>query len=183
MNDQTLAIQLEGLLFALGRSVSYTELAKIFSTDTNTVSRAAGVLKQKERSGIVLVDDGTMLELRAAPEAAEVIERIRREEYSREIGKAGLETLAAIMYKGPLSRSDIDFIRGVNSSQTLRTLLMRGLVRRIPNPRDERSYLYEATTELYAQLGSRDTRDIEEYNDVKEKLTALEESYRAQQTQ
>lgn len=183
MNDQTLAIQVEGLLFALGRPVSYAELAKIFATDTDAISNAAAALKQKTASGIVLVDDGKMLELRAAPEAAEVIERIRRDEYSRDIGKAGLETLAAIMYKGPLSRSDIDFIRGVNSSQTLRTLLMRGLVRRTSNPRDERSYLYEATGELYAQLGARDARDIEEYSDVKQKLTALEESYRAQQTQ
>lgn len=183
MNDQTLAIQVEGLLFALGRPVSYTELAKIFGADTDTISRAAGILKNKTGSGIVLVDDGTMLELRAAPEAAETIERLRRDEYARDIGKAGLETLAAIMYKGPLSRSDIDFIRGVNSSQTLRTLLMRGLVRRIPNPRDERSYLYEATGELYAQLGARDARDIEEYDDVKTKLTALEDAYRAQQTQ
>ncbi len=177
MND--LQNKIEGLLFALGRPISYTELAKIVGTDVNAVAEAVSALKTtRQNSGIVLVDDGKMLELRASQAAADVIEQIRRDEYSREIGKAGLETLATVMYRGPLSRSEIDFIRGVNSSQTLRTLLMRGLVRRIPNPRDERSFLYEVTTEVLAQLGLQDPRDLPEYTDVKEKLTALEESYR-----
>ena len=177
MND--LQNKIEGLLFALGRPVSYTELAKILATDASAIADAVRMLKDaRQNSGIVLIDEGKMLELRASQAAAEVIEQIRREEYSREIGKAGLETLATVMYRGPLSRSEIDFVRGVNSSQTLRTLLMRGLVRRIPNPRDERSFLYEVTTETLAQLGIQDPRDLPDYADVKEKLSALEESYR-----
>ncbi|OGC88853.1 hypothetical protein A2419_02385 [Candidatus Adlerbacteria bacterium RIFOXYC1_FULL_48_26] len=177
MND--LQNKIEGLLFALGRPVSYIELAKILATDVGAIADAVRILRDaRQNSGIVLVDDGKMLELRASQAAAEVIEQIRREEYSREIGKAGLETLATVMYRGPLSRSEIDFIRGVNSSQTLRTLLMRGLVRRIPNPRDERSFLYEVTTEVLAQLGLQDLRDLPDYADVKDKLSALEESYR-----
>lgn len=177
MND--LQNKIEGLLFALGRPVSYTELAKILATDVSAIADAVRMLKDaRQNSGIVCIDDGKMLELRASQAAAEVIEQIRRDEYSREIGKAGLETLATVMYRGPLSRSEIDFVRGVNSSQTLRTLLMRGLVRRIPNPRDERSFLYEVTTETLAQLGIQDPRDLPDYADVKEKLSALEESYR-----
>lgn len=177
MND--LQNNIEGVLFALGRPISYTELAKLLATDAGAVADAVMALKNsRASSGIVLVDDGKMVELRASQQAAEVIEQIRRDEYSREIGKAGLETLATVMYRGPLARSDIDFIRGVNSSQTLRTLLMRGLVRRIPNPRDERSFLYEVTTEALAQLGLQDPRDLPDYADVKEKLSALEESYR-----
>lgn len=178
MNEHDLAVKIEGLLFALGRPVSYTELAKMLKTDAGTLANAVAALKHsRQGSGIVLVDDGKTLELRASGAAAEVIEQVRRDEYSRDIGKAGLETLAAIIYRGPLSRSEIDFIRGVNSSQTLRTLLMRGLVRRVPNPRDERSYLYEVTTELLAQLGVSDARDLPEYAQVKEKLAALEASY------
>jgi segregation and condensation protein B len=180
MNDQ-LQNQIEGLLFVLGRPVSYVELANMLNTSVETVTEALIFIRDANQSGyrgIVLVDDGRNVELRASQDAAAVIERIRRDEYSRDIGKAGLETLATVMYRGPLSRSEIDFIRGVNSSQTLRTLLMRGLVRRIPNPRDERSFLYEATTELLAQLGVSDLRDLPDYAEVKEKLTALEESYR-----
>ena len=177
MNE--LSNKIEGLLFALGRPISYTELAGMCGVAVNDIADSIVELKNSKRdSGVVVVDDGKLLELRASQQAAEAIERVRREEYSRDIGRAGLETLATVMYRGPISRSEIDFIRGVNSSQTLRTLLMRGLVRRIPNPRDERSFLYEITTELLAQLGVSDPRDMADYTEVKEKLTALEESYR-----
>jgi segregation and condensation protein B len=179
--NEALQNQIEGLLFVLGRPVSYVELAKMLGASVEAVAEAIVLIRdssQNQHRGVVLVDDGRNVELRASQDAAAVIERIRRDEYSRDIGKAGLETLATVMYRGPLSRSEIDFIRGVNSSQTLRTLLMRGLVRRIPNPRDERSFLYEATTELLAQLGISDLRDLPDYAEVKEKLTALEESYR-----
>jgi segregation and condensation protein B len=180
MND-SLTLQLEGLLFALGRPLSRAELAKTLEVDSAAVDEALSAIASRPiKTGVVLVDDGSVVELRAAPEAAELIERVRREEYSREIGKAGLEALAAIIYRGPLSRSEIDFIRGVNSSQTLRTLLMRGLIRKIPNPRDERSFLYEATTELLSQLGATGARDLPDFAEVKNKLESLEASYRTE---
>ncbi len=173
-----LAIQIEGLLFALGRPLSYTELAKMLSADMADVQNAVRELVGQQGQGVVVVDDGSVVEMRASAEAAEVIEQVRRDEYSRDIGKAGLEALAAIIYRGPLSRSEIDFIRGVNSSQTLRTLLMRGLIRRVPNPRDERSFLYEATTELLSQLGATSPRDLPGFDETKQKLEALEASYK-----
>lgn len=179
MNEQNLIVQIEGLLFALGRPLSRTELAKMVGVDAAAIEQALASLGQRsEKVGIALVDDGKIVELRAASEVFELIEKVRKEEYSREVGKAGLEALAAIIYRGPVSRSDIDFIRGVNSSQTLRTLLMRGLVRKIPNPRDERSFLYEATTELLSQMGATHNRDLPEYDTIKEKLNALEASYK-----
>src|SRR6185295_5857915 len=96
----------------------------------------------------------------------------------REVGRAGQEVLSAVLYRGPLTRSEIDFIRGVNSSQTLRTLTMRGLVRKVQNPKDSRSFLYEATTELLATLGVARARDLPDYAEVREKLSKLEEAYR-----
>lgn len=134
-----------------------------------------------EGRGIVCIDDGTAVELRTAPQAAALIEDMRKEELSRDIGKAGLEALSAILYRGPLTRAEIDFIRGVNSSQTLRTLLMRGLIRKTPNPRDERSFLYEPTTELFAELGITHRDELPEYENVRTKLQDLEEAYRAKE--
>ncbi len=137
-------------------------------------------LTQKQ-GGIVIVDDGKVIELRTAPETSALIEKIRKDEYSRELGRAGQEALAAILYRGPLTRAEIDFIRGVNSSQTLRTLAMRGLIRKIPNPRDERSFLYEATTELLSQLGVTRAQNLPDFADVKDKLQKLEDAYRQTQ--
>ena len=168
---------IEALLFALGRPLSRTELQKMLGATEVEVNSALQILAEK-KGGVVLVDDGGEVELRVAPESAALIEKIRKEEYSREIGKAGMEALSAVLYRGPLSRAGIDFIRGVNSSQTLRALTLRGLLRRIPNPKDERSFLYEPTTELLAELGVSRLQDLPDYAEVRDKLQQLEEAYR-----
>ncbi len=173
---------IEALLFALGRPLSRAELQKMLGASAEDVEAGIKALSEAPRAGVVLVDDGVEVELRTSPDASALIERIRKEEYARDIGKAGLEALSAILYRGPLSRSEIDFVRGVNSSQTLRTLTLRGLVRRIPNPKDERSFLYEPTTELLAQLGVTRVQDLPDYADVRDKLQQLEEAYRQKQS-
>ena len=174
--------QIEALLFALGRPISRSELIKMVDARPKQIEEA--ITKLKERSqGITIVDDGVEVELRVDERSAPLIEKIRKEEYSRDIGKAGLEALSAVLYRGPLTRSEIDFIRGVNSSQTLRTLTLRGLVRKIPNPKDERSFLYEPTTELLAQLGASRMQDLPDYAQVRQKLHQLEEAYRQKQSE
>ena len=174
--------QIEALLFALGRPISRSELIKMVDARPKQIEEA--ITKLKERSqGITIVDDGVEVELRVDERSAPLIEKIRKEEYSRDIGKAGLEALSAVLYRGPLTRSEIDFIRGVNSSQTLRTLTLRGLVRKIPNPKDERSFLYEPTTELLAQLGVSRMQDLPDYAQVRQKLQQLEEAYRQKQSE
>jgi segregation and condensation protein B len=178
MNE--LAAQVQALLFALGRPLSRKELAQKLGSDAVSLNEALAEL-QSVSGGIVVVDDGSEVELRTAQGASELIERIRKEEYARELGRAGAEALAAVLYRGPLTRSEIDFIRGVNSSQTLRTLTTRGLVRKVQNPKDERSFLYEPTTDLLSQLGVSRVEDLPDYAEVKEKLSALEEAYRSQQ--
>ncbi len=182
MNDQELAACIEGLLFALGKPMSRSELLKILQVEEDSLSRALSLLTNSEGRGVVLVDDGYMLELRVASAVSDLIERVRREENSRDLGRAGLEVLAAILYRGPLSRAEVDFIRGVNSSQTIRTLTTRGLVRKVQNPKDERSFLYEATTELLSQMGTTHPRDLPDFDAVRSKLSQLEASYRNTQT-
>lgn len=178
MNE--LLIKIEALLFALGRPVPYVELSKFLGTSVEHAKAAAAQAPQDK--GVVLVDDGSTIELRVAPSAAGLIEKVRKDEYTREIGKAGQEVLAAVIYRGPLTRSEIDFIRGVNSSQTLRTLSMRGLVRKVPNPKDSRSLLYEPTTELLATLGVARATDLPDYAEVRTKLQKLEEAYRQKES-
>lgn len=176
-----LSNKIEALLFALGRPLSRKDLVKMLGASEEEVSAALSALQETRQGGIALIDDGTEVELRTTKESAELIEKIRKEEYSRDIGKAGLEALSAILYRGPLTRSEIDFIRGVNSSQTIRTLTLRGLIRKVPNPKDERSFLYEPTTELLSQLGVTRPQELPDFDEVKAKLQALEEAYRQKQ--
>ena len=69
-----------------------------------------------------------------------------------------------------------------NSSQILRTLTMRGLLSRIPNPKDARQYIYQPTTELLSQLGAARVQDLPEYVQVRKRLASLEAAYRAQES-
>lgn len=181
MNDQEIANKIEALLFALGRPMSKTELAKKIGIPQEEITAALSLFASRAAGGITLVDDGATLELRTSSDTSKLIEQIQKDEYSREVGRAGLEALAAILYRGPLTRAEIDFIRGVNSTQTLRTLTMRGLVRKVPNPKDERSFLYEPTTELFATLGVVSKHELPEYEQTRAKLAELEAAYRAKE--
>lgn len=181
MSSTSHAALIESLLFALGKPLSRVELGTRLHITAEDIEAALDALKMRE-GGLTIVDDGTTVELRTSAQTSAVIEELRREEYSRDIGKAGLETLAAVLYRGPLTRAEIDFIRGVNSTQTLRTLMMRGLLRRVPHPHDARSYLFEPTTELLSQLGIAHLSDLPEYGAMREKLQQLEDAYRAQES-
>lgn len=192
MAHNDLARKIEALLFALGRPLARKELSRLLDADVDGISAALTELQNTLQGGVVLVDDGDEVELRVGAENAALIEKVRKDEYSRDIGKAGLEALSAVLYRGPLTRSEIDFIRGVNSSQTLRTLTLRGLIRKVENdagrtlPDSARpasggrrgSFLYEPTTELLAELGVSRMQDLPDYADVRQKLQTLEESYR-----
>ncbi len=177
MIDSALLAQIEALLFALGRPLPREELAAMLEVEPARIERA---LALRAQGGIALVDDGVEGELRVAPEASELVEKVRAQEYSREVGRAGLEALAAIVYRGPLTRSEIDFIRGVNSTQTLRTLLMRGLIRKSSGTKN-RASVYEPTTELLATLGVVHLTDLPDYAKVRQTLAELEARYRAGQ--
>ncbi len=179
-SNQHLASSIEGLLFALGKPLSYVDLQKILHVSLDEIMATLTPMRSQQGRGVVIVDDGSRVELRIAPDVAPLVEEVRREENIRDIGRAGLEVLAATLYRGPLTRAEVDFIRGVHSSQTLRTLTTRGLVRRIQNPKDERSFLYEATTEVLSTMGATHPRDLPDFDETRGKLAALEEAYRKQ---
>ncbi len=171
MND--IEKQLEAVLFVRGEPLARGELLKLLGIDVGVLDHALESLAARLVGGIRLINDGREVELRTAPEAAPLIEMMQKEELSRDIGKAGLETLAILLYKGPSTRSEIDYVRGVNSSHILRVLAMRGLVRRVEHPKDDRSYLYEPTTELLASLGKEKREDLPEFENLMNEIGAL----------
>ena len=171
------AAKIEALLFALGKPLARVELAAMLSVSAEEIEQALTLLveqgKENDR-GIVLVDDGQHVELRTAPAAAELIEKVRREEFSRELGRSGAEVIAILLYQGLATRTQIDFIRGVNSSQALRTLSVRGLVRKAASPNSQRSMAYELTTDALAALGISRFLEAPEFEEIREKLNGLQ---------
>ena len=124
--------------------------------------------------GLCVVSNGDEIDLRTAPHVSDFIMKMTREELVRDLGKAGLETLTIILYKHPIKRSEIDYIRGGNSSFILRNLLIRGLIERVTDRKGGengqglgRGYLYKPTIDLLAHLGVSKIEDLPEYVKVK----------------
>ncbi len=172
----TLSSQLEAILFWKAEPVSIKKLIEWSGADKSAVKSALNELEtglQGRGLSLVRTDDEVMLA--TAREASELIEKLTKEELSRDLGKAGLETLSIVLYQGPISRADIDYIRGVNSQFILRNLLIRGLVERVENPADARSFLYKTTLDLLAHLGISKIEELPEYEQVRKDIEVFKE--------
>ncbi|MFA6445799.1 MAG: SMC-Scp complex subunit ScpB [Candidatus Paceibacterota bacterium] len=166
--------QLEAILFWKAEPMTVAELAKATGADKDGVLIALGELETALLGqGIVLMRKDDEIALGTAPELSDLMERLAKEELSHELSKATLETLSIILYKGPVSRAEIDYIRGVQSAFMLRQLLVRGLIERIDNPKDQRSFLYRPSFDLLAHLGVAKIEDLPEYVEVQKELTSF----------
>ncbi len=163
--------QIEGVLFYRSEPMTIGELTKVTKSEDALVEAALDVLTHSlQGRGIALVRTGDTVELMTAQHIAPLIEEMRKEELKRDIGKAGAETLAIVAYHGAISRAEIDFIRGVNSTFILRNLMIRGLVLRAPHPTDQRSFVYKPTLELYAHLGITRKEELPQYAEMMEEI-------------
>lgn len=165
--------QIESILFWKGEPMKVKKLAETLNVEVSTIEQALETLTTRLAGrGIGLVRLEDEVSLGTSPESAELIAKLTKEELVKDLGKAGLETLTIILYKGPVKRSDIDYIRGVNSQFILRNLLIRGLIERVTNPSDERTFLYRPTFDLMSYLGVASLKDLPEYDSS---IKALEE--------
>ncbi len=185
MSDQLpltpLASRAQALLFAEGDSLATKKLAQLLECDQAALSQALSELKQNlAGSGLTLVQTDLEVALAVSQESAETVRAVRAKENARDIGDAGLEVLGVVLYEGPSTRADIDYIRGVNSSSTIRALLSRGLLERIGNPLDGREYLYQPSIELLAHLGITNTQELPDYATIARELATFKASAKAE---
>lgn len=168
--------KIETLLFYKGESMKVKELSKLLDESKENIENALTTLKEKLGDrGIQLIQKEEEVELRTAPDMSDLIEQIRKDELTKDLGKAGAETLSIVLYKGPITRAEIDYIRGVNSTFILRNLLIRGLVEKVLNPKDQRSFLYKPTLELLSFLGITNIEELPEFDTVQDELTKFVE--------
>jgi len=145
---------LHALLFASGEPLEKKQLAKLLAmSETELKSVLKALTASLKESGVTVVETDSDVELRTTPEASIIVKKLRENELSRDLGKASIETLAVIAYQTGTTRGEIDWVRGVNSSTSLRTLLMRGLIEGKEDERDRRRVRYSVTTEALAHLG------------------------------
>lgn len=174
--------KIEAILFWKGESVSLKKLSDILKVTDQETKEALELLKNNlSGRGVVLLEksassadgDGEIM-LGTAPELSDLLEELQKEELNKSLSKATLETLSIILYKNGVSRHEIDFIRGVNSSFTLRALSVRGLVEKVSDPNDSRRYIYKPSFELLSYLGVKSVEELPQYKETLEALLKAE---------
>ncbi len=167
------AALIEALLFSRAEPWAVSELAKVTGkTSTETEEALAELEKALESRGICLMKANDTVTLGTHPEANAVLQELYKEELSKPLSKASVETLSIILYGEEVTRGKIDFIRGVNSGFILRSLLIRGLIERKPYPRDRKRFMYAPTLELLAQFGVQNVESLPEYEKTHKELVA-----------
>lgn len=161
------------LLFAAGEPLTKKELADLLEISPKDLASILSALRQSlSIGGLALVETAEEIEIRTSPEAAELVKRLSEAERARDLGKAGLETLAVIAYHatdggvGGTTRGQIDWVRGVNSSASVRTLLVRGLIEGREDPSDRRRIRYSLTSEALAHLGLSKLTELPRYKEL-----------------
>lgn len=169
----TLDVQIEGLLFYKAAPMNKTKLIHFFEVTPEDFSRALELLESRLSSGAIrLSQTDTEIQLVTAPELSEFVESLRKSDLTGEIGKAGAETLAIVLYNEPISRAEIDRIRGVNSSFILRNLMTRGLVLR--ESITGHGYQFRITPALLQFLGVTHKQQLPQFSEFMTKIEAFD---------
>lgn len=153
MNSTSLEAKIEAILFWKGEPMRIDELARILESDSESIENSLNKLEEVMRErGIRLARNGNDVAFYTAPEVGDLIKKLAKEELTEVVSKAAIEVLSLVIYRGPVSKREIDYIRGVNSGYIMRNLMIRGLIERV-GVRDRGSFIYQSTLDLLAHLG------------------------------
>jgi segregation and condensation protein B len=153
---------IESLLFVAGEPATVAQLARALEAPADAVEAALDELTEQCRGrGVRVQRHGETVQLVSAPEAARVVGRLLGVQATARLSNAALEVLAIVAYRQPLTRVQIDAVRGVDSSGTLRALLARDLVREAGRLETlGRPILYTTTPAFLQQFGLTSLEDL-----------------------
>jgi len=175
-NDKKVA-ELEALLFIHGEPVSYQKIEKVLGLKKEECDSVVEDLKRRFEDrgrGLQLIKNKDKVQLATKPDFNKILEDFVKEELSEDLTPASLEALAIIAYLGPISRAKIEYLRGVNSIVILRSLMIRGLIERSPDPEHPSGFVYEPSFDLMKQLGLASKENLPEYAKFQELLKVFE---------
>ncbi|MCR4718290.1 MAG: SMC-Scp complex subunit ScpB [Firmicutes bacterium] len=155
---------IEGILFAAGEPVKAAKLAAVLETDIDTVTEAVKLLKYNydtEERGMTIIDIDDGYQLCSRPDYYNYIQLILGEQRRQALSNAAMEALAIIAYKQPITKGQIEYIRGVNSDGAVNRLTERGLIEecgRLDAP--GRPILYKTTQNFLRCFGISTPKDL-----------------------
>ncbi len=164
-----LSSKIESLLFVAARPMSMKRLAEACGASKEEVSAALDEIMAAynvDGRGIRVLHNGSEVQLSTSPDNARLVQDFLKDETTGELTKPSLETLTIIAYRGPVSKAELEQIRGVNCSLILRNLLMRGLVEAQGEPYDPQT-TFRVTMDFLRFLGVAGVEELPEYDKLR----------------
>lgn len=165
--------QVESLIFISNYPLTTKKLCDLTGAKKEDIENAVDELKKeydaRGDSGIILSRIGDKIQLATHGASAQAVQNFIKEETTGELTRASLETLTIIAYRGPVTRAEIEQIRGVNCAIILRNLMMRGLAEAREDKKKMETY-YAISFDFLRFLGISETQELPDY----EKLNSAE---------
>lgn len=166
MNNDKIPYAIEGILFAAGESVKAAKLAAVLEIEIEAVEEAVRLLKydyDTNQRGFMIIDIDEGYQICSRPEYYNYIQVILGEQRRQALSNAAMEALAIIAYKQPITRGQVEYIRGVNSDGAINRLAEKGLIEecgRLDAP--GRPMLYRTTQNFLRCFGLSTPKDLPE---------------------
>lgn len=168
--------QIEALLFLSNKPLTIKKIADLVERSKTEVETVLEVLKQEyniDSRGLKLIFNADEVQMATAPEAAATVEKFLKEEQTGEMTRPQLETLTIIAYRGPITKMELEQIRGVNCSLILRNLMIRGLVEETINKKIKTA-VYQVTLDFIRHLGLTSTTDLPDFERLSQSETLVD---------
>lgn len=161
-----LKTQVEALLFISNKPLAIKKLAELLERSKTEIETILATLQEEYNKspdkGIrIMLNDG-VVGMATDPKTSGVVEKFLKEELTGEMTRPQLETLTIVAYRGPISKMELEQIRGVNCSLILRNLMMRGLVETFVDKKIGAA-MYQITLEFVRYLGLTDIKNLPDY--------------------
>ena len=167
MDLQKLESQILSILFVASKPVALKELKNTLDIEESEIKQAiAQIVARNASSGIILLAHNDKLQLSSNPDHSPLVKKFLSLELREKLTDTALETLAIILYRQPVSKSEIENIRGVNSQYIIRHLLIRGLIEKTGSTSDKRVQLYKTTLEFMQHLGINDMKELPDFEEL-----------------
>jgi segregation and condensation protein B len=159
--EAELAAHLVAVLFAAAGPLSLGDAARVLDVSPDRLEQVCGYLDEHPPLGLALQRHADQVQLTTSPAASAAVERYLGAPPPVRLSRAALESLAVIAYRQPVTRAEIDFVRGVNSDSAVATLVARGLVAEVGRKETVgRPALLATTPECLQYLGLRSLAEL-----------------------
>lgn len=157
---------IEALLFVSSKPLSVKKLAHILDrkkVDIQNALEKLTIVYKERNGGVQILVNGDQVQMVTAPTVADTVASFLKDESTGELTRPSLETLSIIAYRGPITKPEIEQIRGVNCSLILRNLMMRGLIEATEDKRLMQT-IYRVSMEFLRHLGVNRVEELKEYD-------------------